>query len=88
MQFALYCGFKKIYLVGCDCGQYDQEGKNGTAKYFFKNDGGSKLNQYTIDRWKKIYQLKNNHYPKAQIINMNPVGLKGLMDDDIFTTHS
>ena len=81
-QFALYSGFSKIYLVGCDC-HTDYVKEN----YFWNHSSESKRPNYDfniINWWKKMYQFKNNYYPGCQIININPDGLKGLMDNDIY----
>ena len=81
-QFALYAGFTKIYLVGCDC-----------TGYFHSNNFKTKnslLHSHNIDNcivhwWKCIYNFKNTHYQNTQIISINPVGLKNTMDEDIYT---
>ena len=78
VQFAMYAGFKKIYLVGCDC--------NG---YFHSNNfiNGNKykcIDNNLVDIWKKILEFKNLNYSDCSIININPIGLKGLMDVDLF----
>ncbi len=79
IQFAMYAGFKRIYLVGCDC--------NG---YFHSNNFLGQTTSNSIDNdlvywWKKMYEFKNKHYNDCKIISINPVGLVGIMDDDIFT---
>ena len=78
-QFALYAGFKKIYLVGCDCTGYF--GTNG----YLSNIQYGTLDRDLISWWEKLYQHKNNNYPTAQLISINPVGLKGVMDFDIYS---
>ena len=49
-----------------------------------------KQNNFKIDRhliywWKRLYKHKNEKYPLSKIINLNPIGLKGMMDNDINT---
>ena len=79
IQFAMYAGFKKIYLVGCDC--------NG---YFRNNsfiDGARDrrdVDRQLTKRWVNILEFKNLNYSDCSIININPVGLEGMMDGDIF----
>lgn len=81
IQFALYAGFTKIYLVGCDCNLY---GQNNTRKYFFDNNiNNNNIDKNYIKLWKDIYEFKNKNYKNTKIININPVGLKSLMDIDI-----
>lgn len=80
-QFALYSGFTKIYLVGCDCN------KSGYNSYFFRNTENYGLDYNLIDYWKQIYDFKEKTYPNTEIISINPIGLKGIMDKDIFTTN-
>ena len=79
VQFALYSGFKKIYLVGCDCNGF----------FHSQNFLNNKQNNPQIDMdlvywWKQIYNFKNTYYPSTNIININPIGLKNVMDSDIY----
>lgn len=76
-QFALYAGFSTIYLVGCDC-----------SGYYHSNSFDLKHTNFHIDKdliywWSGLYKHKNKHYPSAKMISLNPVGLKGIMDNDI-----
>ena len=82
VQFALYCNFTKIYLVGCDCNLYKQD---RNRKYFFDDNSKNVKLDYNIIQWgKKIYKFKNKEYSNTKLININPVGLKGMMDQDIY----
>jgi hypothetical protein len=78
VQFAIYSGFKKIYLVGCDCNGYFHSNNfiHGTKNADIDND--------LVYYWKQMFKFKNLHYSDCKIININPVGLKGLMDKDLF----
>ena len=79
-QFALYAGFKTIYLVGCDCSGYYH------SNSFDLEDKNNQIDTGLIDWWSKLYIHKKTYYPKTKIINLNPVGLKELMDDDLILT--
>ena len=83
IQFALYAGFSKIYLVGCDCNMY---GQDSTRKYFFSdNKSNNKIDEIYLHWWREIYEFKNCNYSNTEIISINPVGLKNMMDLDIYT---
>ena len=79
VQFALYCGFTKIYLVGCDCNGYFHSNNFLNNKSYSSN-----IDNDLLHWWKQIYIFKNNYYPHTKIININPVGLKNRMDMDIY----
>lgn len=74
IQFALWAGAKRIYLVGCDNSQ------NG---YAF---GGTESNSLALDLTTRgfvgIKDFAARYYPKTEIISINPVGLKGLFIDE------
>ena len=74
LQFMLFCGVKKIYLVGHDC-NYDQ----GTfAKIMIGKQQGA---GYWIARyWKIVKGWVEENYPDVEIYSINPVAL------DIFPT--
>lgn len=73
-QFAAYAGFKKIYIVGCDC----------TSGYFFnKAYSGDHYHYYEpyTKRWKLMKEYMNMYYPDIEIVSVNPVGLAGIFSD-------
>ena len=83
VQFALYAGFKKIYIVGCDCtipcnsNQYNE---------FWKPiHNNIRSDRHLLEWWLKIKNFRDSIYPDAKLININPIGLKNLMDNDIIT---
>ena len=82
-QFALYSGFSKIYLVGCDCNAYAEK----NHKYFFYDDNkkNKKIDYNIVKWWREMYKFKNLHYPNTKFVNINPIGLKNIMDQDIYT---
>ena len=82
-QLALYAGFKRIYLVGCDCHAYGQDA--GRKYYFSNNERNLAIDCGLIEWWKRIYQFKRSEYPDCEMVNVNPVGLRGVLDSDIYT---
>lgn len=75
-QFALFAGFKRIYIVGCDSqlnGYYD--GSQQDAKW--TGDSYS----HVIEGWKKFKRFADVYYPDTEIISLNPVGLRGIFKD-------
>lgn len=85
MQFALFCGFKKIYIVGCDI---ENMIANNTADRYFYHNKDLPNPIYDHIRITKLYKkwidMKNfaqEYYDNTQIISINPVKLKGLFED-------
>ena len=78
LQFALWTNPKTIYLVGCDC----------TTAGYFNTD--IKSPEFQPDKIKYAYEKFKNfakvYYPDVKIISINPVGLRGLFDEDIYTS--
>ena len=72
--FALYCGFKTIYLVGCDC----SSGNIYPAQYQTYSCG------CLVVGWKYIKTIVEQDYPGTEIVSVNPVGLEGVFRD-VFT---
>ena len=71
LQFALYCGFKTIYIVGCDC-----IGSN------FKFEEHQQIrNQQLLDTWKIVKEWIKVKYPEVEIKVINPRGLKNLFPE-------
>jgi hypothetical protein len=80
IQFALYSGFTKIYLVGCDCNGFFH-----SQNFLNNRKQNPSIDMELIHWWKQMYNFKKKNYGSRQIININPIGLKNLMDDDIYT---
>lgn len=78
-QFALFSGFTRIYIVGCDCTSI------GYKNHYYDKVKKNKINKHFVEWWLKMKEFKDKYYPHSKFININPVGLKGLMDEDIFT---
>ena len=79
LQFLLYTGVGKIYLVGCDCG--------GAASYLMpdepRDDGGWGREDLTVLRphWEDFRSFIAEKYPRVEIISVNPRGLRGMFKD-------
>ena len=74
LQFILYTGIKKIYLVGHDC-----DYSNGTfAKIMIGK--AQRADHYILRYWKIVKEYIDNQYPDVEIVVINPVAL------DIFPT--
>jgi len=67
MQFILYMGFTKIYLVGCDGG-------------FTSTDS---YDMHLLYWWNECKKFIDIYYPNVEIISVNPVSLKGWFKDII-----
>ena len=79
IHMALYMGFSKIYLVGCDCSN------NG---YFDKTTQRISLNySKTYNGYVLLKEFVKKYYPKVSLISINPIGLKGLFNDTYTTDY-
>jgi hypothetical protein len=78
IQFALYCGYTKIYLVGCDCNGFYHSNS-------YHNNTNTNVDNSLVYWWEQMYNFKQNYYPDVNINSINPQGLKNIMDNDIFT---
>ena len=80
----MYCGFTKIYLVGCDCATQI----SGAYNEFWNESYIEKMpienNEHLIEWWLKMKEFKDVNYPNAKLININPLGLKNKLDGDIY----
>lgn len=82
MQFLLYAGFKKIYLVGCDCstnGHFSEKMEKQVTQ-------ASELGVWLLG-WKKLKDFVTIHYPDVEIISVNPIGLKDIFKN-VYTNYS
>lgn len=74
LQFALWTNPRRIYLVGCDC--------SGSAHFSANGNADSERNFDDIVQpylWFRDFAAR--HYPKTEIVSINPVGLKGVFRD-------
>ena len=83
VQFALYAGFKKIYIVGCDC--TIPFNSNQYNEFWQPINNNIRIDQHLLYWWLKIKKFKDTIYSDAKLINFNPIGLKNLLDNDIIT---
>ena len=75
LQFILWTNPKRIYLVGCDCTT------NGYS--YNKDDKNFLIPDRVIAAYKKFKNFANKYYPHTKIISINPVGLKGVFENEI-----
>ncbi len=77
LNFALYTQPKKIYLIGCDCA------KNG---YWDKSKDNKDMSvEKVIDGYKTLKLFRDIYFTDTSIVSFNPIGLKGLFDEDVYT---
>ena len=77
LQFALWTNPKTIYLVGCDCTN-DGYFNSANRSTEFQPD-----NIYLA--YEKFKHFVKIYYPETKIVSVNPVRLKGLFDNDLYT---
>lgn len=70
LQFLLWTGVSKIYIVGADI----KDGRRFNEDISYQDYES----QYHLDRWKEFEQWVAKAYPNVEIIPLNPVGLKGM----------
>jgi len=74
LQFALWTNPRRIYLVGCDCSGTAHFAGNGPGDT--GRDFGDLVRPYVAFR-----EFAARHYPKTEIVSVNPVGLTGVFED-------
>lgn len=86
MQIALYTNPAKLYLVGCDASQgHFVQPKELTAERIARHEKDLKMavsGDKVIEMWKEIKSFAAAFYPDTRIISINPVGLKGIFEDE------
>lgn len=73
LQFILYTGVTKVYLVGCDGG--------GGFSFLFPNN---KWNDTVEWCWKEFIEYTNANHQNVEFISINPKKLKGLFLKEIY----
>jgi len=76
LQFLIYAGISKIYLVGADCSGGPSFGIDGPD--FF---GKERDYTETLPDWTNFKKYLNKKKPNVRIVSINPVGLKGYFED-------
>lgn len=71
MQFALFCGFSEINIVGCDI---------LGSRHFTNNNRKSNL-EYLLNSWRKFKNFLSTNDINVKINVINPIGLKGYFND-------
>jgi|GEM_PF-2588454 len=88
-HFSLFSGAKKIYLVGCDSvANFTVSNKS----HFYRSNKILERHEKSINNiikihlsWKFLREVARKYCPDTEIISVNPVGLKGLFNKDIYT---
>jgi len=70
LQFLLWTGVKKIYVVGADITDNRRIGEDVAIQDY--------ANQNHLGRWREFEKWVAAAYPDVEIIPLNPVGLKGM----------
>lgn len=85
IQFILYTNPAKVYLVGIDCSQgVHFAGKSPDIKKIM-NENPTKMQKTTLKSWLKLKEFASTYYPGTEIISVNPVGLRGMFNKDVYT---
>lgn len=87
LQFILYTNPSKIYIVGCDVsadGHFSNKKLTTEQIKLYKNDQ-IEINNLLKKQWAEFKLFRDIYYPDTKIVSINPVGLKGLFDEDIYT---
>lgn len=74
LQFVLYTGVSKVYLVGCDAGK----GYVELQDHALENHRNGKERKSMLKEWKVAYDFVRSEYGNVNITVLNPIGLKGI----------
>lgn len=81
MQFILYTNPAKIYLIGMDS-NVATEGHFTDTEEKKKHESLIGNTIKCVKSWQELKVFKEIYYPDTQIISVNPVGLKGIFEDE------
>lgn len=70
LQFLLWTGVKRIYIVGADITDGRRIGEDKPMQNY--------MQQNHLGRWKEFEEWVGKAYPEVTIVPLNPVGLKGM----------
>ena len=86
MQIALFTNPSIIYLVGCDASQgHFVQPETLTKEQIARHEQDIKMavsGARVIEMWKDIKRFAAAYYPDTRIVSINPVGLKGIFEDE------
>lgn len=86
IQFIMYGNPKEVYFVGFDCNALQAGHFTGGKNIaFFRNENLENTNDRAISQWKELKIFRNTYYPDTKFISVNPVGLRNVFDEDIYT---
>jgi glycosyltransferase involved in cell wall biosynthesis len=73
LQFLLWTGVRKIYIVGADITDGRRIGEEKASQDY--------VAQNHLERWREFEAWVSKSYPEVEIVPINPVGLKGMFSD-------
>lgn len=73
MQFALWTNPARLFLVGCDC---------SSAGHFYSGAANWLDLDAVFAGYRDMKAFAEKWYPDTRIVSVNPVGLKGLFEDE------
>lgn len=90
LQFILYTNPAKIYLVGCDVSANGHfSNLNQTKEEIEQNKKDlEQIQDMWLKDWKDFKLFRDIYFTDTSIVSVNPIGLKGLFDEDIYTYNS
>lgn len=71
-QFALYCGFNEIQLVGFDCSDNGHFEGGGVQSFEVEKQ---------LNSWKVLRDEVSARWPSVRVTSLNPVGLRGVFEE-------
>ena len=87
-QYALWTHPNKICLVGADCSSRHAKSANEKEVLIERKGGTGRKKRvavqsfrYLVRAWKKLAEFAEANYPDIEIVSINPVGLKGVFQD-------
>jgi glycosyltransferase involved in cell wall biosynthesis len=70
LQFLLWTGVKKIYVVGADITDSRRVGEDKPSQDYVR--------QNHLGRWQEFEQWVSYTFPEVEIVPLNPIGLRGM----------
>ncbi len=82
IHFALYTHPRKIYFVGCDTTLIGKAGGHFYETNLLDDDGKINYDLGVQLGYAAVHDFASFNYPDTELISINPVGLKGLFNDE------